>query len=142
MSDWLPKGGWTFTPEDVASRITPDENGFVAPLDILSTADPLSDNSYARGPTRLALQIGGRQLSASGQGNVHCPDDGGTVKLGFVAVATEMYAGCFIIQAVMPPEPDCDVTLSERVFGNGVLDEKLKRITTAAFNKVRLFSLL
>ena len=142
MSDWLPKGGWTFTPEDVASRITPDENGFVAPLDILSTADPLSANSYARGPTRLVLQIGGRQLSASGQGNVHCPDDGGTVKLGFVAVATEIYAGCFTIQAVMPPAPDCDVTLSERVFGNGVLDEKLKRITTVAFNKVRLFSLL
>ena len=142
MSDWLPKGGWTFTPEDVASRITPDENGFVAPVDILSTADSLSDNSYARGPTRLALQIGGRQLSASGQGNVHCPDDGGAVKLGFLAVATEMYDGGFIIQAVMPPEPDCDVTLSERVFGNGVLDEKLKRITTAAFNEVRLFSLL
>ena len=53
-----------------------------------------------------------------------------------------MYDGGFILEAVMPPEPDCDVTLSERVFGNGVLDEKLKRITTVAFNKVRLFSLL
>ena len=136
MSDWLPKGGWTFTPEDVASRITPDETGFVAPVDILSTADPLSANSYARGPTRLVLQIGGRQLSASGQGNVHCPVDGGAVKLGFLAVATRMDDGNFILQPVLPPAEDCNVTVSERVFGNGHLDEKLKHITTDAFNEV------
>ena len=136
MSDWLPKGGWTFTPEDVARRITRDQDGFVAPLDILGAADPLFGTSYARGPTRFVLQMGNRLLSASGQGNVNSIDDGGSVKVGFLAVATRMDDGNFILQPVLPPAEDCNVTLSERVFGNGHLDEKLKRITTDAFNEV------
>ena len=137
MSDWLAKGGWTFTPEEVAGRITRDEEGYVAPLDILSTTDPLFVKSFARAPTRLVLQAGSRKLASGGQGNVHSPDDNGALKLGFVAVATRMDDGGYIVQAVMPPQQDCDVNLGKRVFGGGFLDSELKRMTMDALNKVR-----